>query len=43
MKIRFIMRRDGDKWRLWDRLQGKWRGKGVVNSADLKWPKPKKT
>ncbi len=25
---RFIIRKDGKKWRVWDRQQGKWRGKG---------------
>jgi hypothetical protein len=35
MKHRFILRKDGNLWRIYDRQQGKWRGKGSDNSVGL--------
>lgn len=36
---RYIMRCDGNgMWGIWDRKEGKWRGKKSRNSSDLKFP-----
>jgi hypothetical protein len=32
---RFIMRRDGKQWRIWDRDQANWRGKGSLDPSRL--------
>jgi hypothetical protein len=35
MRSRFIVRIDGQKWRIWDRDQAKWRGKAKDYYSDI--------